>query len=140
MKKIAIACLLAVSTPLIACPYSFRASEPNTKIMDENGGIKLNATACKILAKKGFNLKISGQAPVINGVNIGWASISLGRNDIVSSEQSNSTYALTGAGGDQSKANTQLFLAIQDAVNNFNIEKAAEEVAAFTARNKKFKD
>ncbi len=131
-KKLLVATAIGLTvSPTFACELNDVTTETLRGIVNRQGGYPVSDAQCAILNSHHLALKVSGQAAVLGGVNIGWALVTLQNGDRVASTKSGtSTHINRVDVGSQDTANKQFHIALQDAIDALDWKGAANEFSS----------
>lgn len=137
MKNILVAGFLVLSSSSYACSFSTNDAPNVREVVRQRNGYPVSDEVCDFLNRRGLALNVSGKATVLAGVSVAWAEISLTKNGtgVVSDTMRNSTQ-VNASVASQDKADDMLYIAIKEAVQGFQFQKAANEVQAYLAKRK----
>jgi hypothetical protein len=111
-----------------ACTFNTVDSEFTRNAVRNFGGYPVSDQHCELLNKHKLKLHVTTDGTVFDSATVGWASVRLmDKNNRVSMEHAKSTYINT-AVATSSKAEELVTLAIRDAVNTLNFNKAISQL------------
>jgi hypothetical protein len=120
--------LLSLQSVANACNFKTSDSEYTRNVIRQNGGYPISDKSCALLNKHGLRLQVTTDASVLAGASVGWASVRvLNQDNKVSNESGSSTYVNTQVAS-TNKADELLYLAIRDAIDSLDFNKAISQV------------
>lgn len=127
--------LAPMSSAQAACKFTDSSTDTIREVVKKNGGWPLSDANCAILLANKLALDVTGQASVLDGVSVGWASVKLVdiNLNIGSDAVRMSTTVRTNAAS-QPVADTMMYQSIESALGTFDFAKAAKEVNDYRAR------
>lgn len=136
MKKLICALVICASTPVFACSFKAWDDSNVNAFVKEKGGYPLGDKECAMLNENGMSLWVDAHSAVLNGINVGSATVAVWKDGVVSDASGQSTQVNSGGVGSQNIANDRMFDAIRAAIKSLNFEKAINEVHTYTAKAK----
>ena len=120
------------------CSFRSSASPDMRAIVAENGGFPIGDDMCAKLNKNNLRLDFSGMATVLDGVSVGWASVTISdlRTGLTSSEHSMNT-AVNARVASMDKAKSLTYEALGSAVRTFDLNKAMAALKTEIAARKR---
>lgn len=124
-----------MSSAQAECKFTDNSTETVRAIVKKNGGWPLSDANCAILMANNLALDVAGQASVLEGVSVGWASVKLVDKtlNIVSDAIHMSTTVKTNAAS-QPIADSMMYQSIESVLEEFDFSKAAKQVNAYRAK------
>lgn len=134
-KLLAIAALLTCSfNTYAACNFQRATTEAIGNEIDNRGGLTILDKNCNLLNKNNLALYITATSTVLDGISIGWASVSLmSTNNILSSANATNTIVNTSVAS-MDKAKDLMYESINEATAKLNFEKAVKDINQFESK------
>ncbi|MEX3969796.1 hypothetical protein [Paraburkholderia caribensis] len=126
MKKLAktllVAAIAGLSTaPVFSCSLQDITTEPLRNIIIQQGGYPVSDEQCAMLNAHRLRIRVEGDAVVLDGVNIGWADVSvMNAEHVISTKSGVSTRINRKVTPSQTVANQLFYEALQHAVNSLD--------------------
>jgi len=126
MKKLAktllVAAIAGLSTaPVFSCSLQDITTEPLRNIINQQGGYPVSDVQCAMLNAHRLRIRVEGDAVVLDGVNMGWADVSvMNAEHVISTKSGVSTRINRKVTPSQTVANQLFYEALQHAVNSLD--------------------
>jgi len=126
MKKLAktllVAAIAGLSTaPVFSCSLQDITTEPLRNIINQQGGYPVSDEQCAMLNAHRLRIRVEGDAVVLDGVNMGWADVSvMNAEHVISTKSGVSTRINRKVTPSQTVANQLFYEALQHAVNSLD--------------------
>lgn len=136
MKTLIFASALLLSTTCSAsCAFTTSDTPDIRQIVNSHGGYAISGQRCQFLNERGLKLRVEGAAYVLEGVSVGWASVTLqAKGTEVASFLSSSSTFVDAKKASQPVADGLLYKSLSNAIANLDFDKAAQEIATTSAK------
>lgn len=135
MKSLVCACAFVLCSSSLACSFTSSESPKTRQIVEANGGYPISDTQCKFMNDNRVLLRVQGEAAVVTGGSVGWASVTLEdeSNGITSKLSGRGTYVNVRDAAEP-VANRLFISALKGAVSTLDFEAAVQEIDAQRAK------
>ncbi|MBN3761006.1 hypothetical protein [Burkholderia sp. Ac-20365] len=129
LKKIAFAAAAAFSCgAVMACEVPVSAPNNLVFIIQRHGGYQVSDAQCEMLQKRGLALDVDGDATVLSGINVAWASVHIMKVNGRTSGTSGISTMVDTHPGSQDLADDVFYDALGRALRNLDWRLAVQQV------------